>query len=321
MHIAEIAERIGLPVRQVRYVLDHGIMPGLKPAGEGRGTPRYLTAFGAFGVACAALLLQAGLRREVVYACLAVAVRPYTGKGRLGENPLDMAQRARAFGEALEQRGRELDRTVADVHGKLRFVERSVVFLDRLEQFLAIYDPVAAPGEEVRRYLAQLDRYIDHFDRSIKAFQALSATITAPSDGRPGSVPRPNPQPPGGGTGGRGAGPATRAAGPVQAPQGLSTPGASPPRPVAPPGVYRIRRVDGELAVLDAGSRQGLAPGQVLPVVHADGRSAGTVRVCPTIRGDDCVVRGRPGTVQIGDVVVPRHEGPPAARTAVTGAK
>lgn len=42
---------------------------------RGRGIPRSLTAFEAFSVACAALLLNAGLRRQAVIQCMDDLVR------------------------------------------------------------------------------------------------------------------------------------------------------------------------------------------------------------------------------------------------------
>jgi hypothetical protein len=57
-----------LPLRKLRYVLDHRLLPGLrvKVAENAVGRPRYFTEFEAFGIACAATLLVAGLKREAV---------------------------------------------------------------------------------------------------------------------------------------------------------------------------------------------------------------------------------------------------------------
>lgn len=54
----------------VGYIFDHDVLPGASDAGEGRGIPRSLTAFEAFGVALAALLLESPLKRRLVAACL-----------------------------------------------------------------------------------------------------------------------------------------------------------------------------------------------------------------------------------------------------------
>lgn len=70
MDIAELATRTGLPTRRLRYIFDHDVLPGAGDASEGRGIPRSLTAFEAFGVALAALLLESGLKRRLVAACL-----------------------------------------------------------------------------------------------------------------------------------------------------------------------------------------------------------------------------------------------------------
>jgi hypothetical protein len=71
MTLADISERTGISTRRLRYVLEHGVLPGGKLASEGRGNERRFTEFEAYGIACAALLLEAGLRRRTVQRCLA----------------------------------------------------------------------------------------------------------------------------------------------------------------------------------------------------------------------------------------------------------
>jgi hypothetical protein len=70
--LAEIAERSGLTRRQLRYVLEHRVLPGAEQTGQGRGCERAFTEFSAFGIACAALLFKAGLRRRAVQRCMAI---------------------------------------------------------------------------------------------------------------------------------------------------------------------------------------------------------------------------------------------------------
>src|SRR5262249_38873066 len=65
---------------------------------------------------------------------------------------------------------------------------------------------------------------------------------------------------------------------------------------------YRVSRVEGDLAVLEAGSAQGLRFGQELKVYRSDAHVA-NVRVTSTIRPDQCVIRVHPGTVRLGDYV------------------
>ncbi|MEX2140541.1 MAG: hypothetical protein WD894_14860 [Pirellulales bacterium] len=68
MDLQTIAARTGLPLRKLRYVFDHRLLPGLrvKHATEMTGHPRYLTSLEALGVACAAALVEGGMRREAV---------------------------------------------------------------------------------------------------------------------------------------------------------------------------------------------------------------------------------------------------------------
>jgi hypothetical protein len=67
-------------------VLDHGLLPGGKIASRGRGSARRFTAFEAFGIALATLMLEAGLRRALVRECMS-AVSPAVGRD-LDRNPL-----------------------------------------------------------------------------------------------------------------------------------------------------------------------------------------------------------------------------------------
>jgi len=81
MTLAELASRTALSPRQLRYVLDHGLLPAGRIESRGRGAARSFTNFEAFGIACAALMLQAGLRQAVVRDCLALLCR-YRKQGR-----------------------------------------------------------------------------------------------------------------------------------------------------------------------------------------------------------------------------------------------
>jgi hypothetical protein len=75
LDLSLIADRSGIAVRKLRYVLDHGLLPGGKVASRGRGAARSFTPFEAFGIATAALMLEAGLKRATVRDCLAALCR------------------------------------------------------------------------------------------------------------------------------------------------------------------------------------------------------------------------------------------------------
>jgi hypothetical protein len=84
--LTEIAGRSGIAARKLRYVLDHALLPGGQLASRGRGSVRSFTPFEAFGLATAALMLEAGLKRSLVRDCLAVLCR---ASGRnVGDVPL-----------------------------------------------------------------------------------------------------------------------------------------------------------------------------------------------------------------------------------------
>jgi hypothetical protein len=93
------------------------------------------------------------------------------------EQYLDMANRSKKLAKTMDARAKQVHGAQADVAQKLRFVERSVVFLNRLEEFLAIYDPAGGRSGEVDAYLKQLDAYIAHFHETIDSFKQLSEKI------------------------------------------------------------------------------------------------------------------------------------------------
>lgn len=78
MTLTQIVDRTGISMRRVRYVLDHAILPGTTRTSRGRGTPRSFTDLEAFAIACAALMLEAGLRKSVVKSCLQALCRAHS---------------------------------------------------------------------------------------------------------------------------------------------------------------------------------------------------------------------------------------------------
>jgi hypothetical protein len=76
LNLTDLEMRTGIARERLRYILDQKLLPGLRgtaPVGSsGRGVPRVFSPFEAFGVACAALLLETGLRRQAVADCMDV---------------------------------------------------------------------------------------------------------------------------------------------------------------------------------------------------------------------------------------------------------
>jgi hypothetical protein len=72
MELQEIAEKTRLPLRKLRYVIDHRILPGLrvKIDESAVGGPRYFTELEGFAIACATTMLIGGLKREAVILCM-----------------------------------------------------------------------------------------------------------------------------------------------------------------------------------------------------------------------------------------------------------
>lgn len=68
MDVQRIATIAHLPARLVRYILDQRLLPGLRVRLQRHlvGQPRSFTALEGFGIACAAVMLQGGIRRQIV---------------------------------------------------------------------------------------------------------------------------------------------------------------------------------------------------------------------------------------------------------------
>lgn len=66
MDVQTISQRTGLPLRKIRYVLDHRLLPGMRiKTDENRhGHPRSFTPLEGFGIACATTLLVGGVKRD-----------------------------------------------------------------------------------------------------------------------------------------------------------------------------------------------------------------------------------------------------------------
>jgi hypothetical protein len=86
MTLFAIARATGIPIRTLRYVLEHRVLPGAEKASRGHRVTREFTAFEAFGIACAAALLDAGVRRPSVTQCM----RRLTTRRGAGTAPSDI---------------------------------------------------------------------------------------------------------------------------------------------------------------------------------------------------------------------------------------
>lgn len=86
MNLFAIAEATGIPIRTLRYVLEHRVLPGAEKASRGHRVTREFTAFEAFGIASAAALLDAGVRRPSVTRCM----RRLTTRRGAGTSPSDI---------------------------------------------------------------------------------------------------------------------------------------------------------------------------------------------------------------------------------------
>jgi hypothetical protein len=66
MDLDRISKLTSLPIRRLRYVLEHRVLPGAERRSKGHRVTRRFSEFEAFGIACATATFEAGLRRPVV---------------------------------------------------------------------------------------------------------------------------------------------------------------------------------------------------------------------------------------------------------------
>lgn len=101
MLLQTVARLTRLPIRKVRYVLDHRLLPGVRVAGQPDlvGLARTLTDLEGFSVACAAVLLESGVRKETVVEFMTVLAEFPMGKSSRGKRPIVAIQRA--FGSTV----------------------------------------------------------------------------------------------------------------------------------------------------------------------------------------------------------------------------
>jgi len=78
LDLATIAARADLPIRTLRYVIDHELVPNLRVEHGGRGNARFLALFDATVLCCAATLLDYGVTQTRVRQMM----RQYRGAKR-----------------------------------------------------------------------------------------------------------------------------------------------------------------------------------------------------------------------------------------------
>lgn len=96
MDLQTLHKKTRLSLRQLRYILDHDILPGTRVATDPSkvGRPRSFTEFEGFSIAVAASLREAGLRRSVLSRIFAILAEPKwdtPGSHRPRISPLEAA--------------------------------------------------------------------------------------------------------------------------------------------------------------------------------------------------------------------------------------
>jgi len=103
---------------------------------------------------------------------------------------LDLADISTKFSELMTKRHEGLAALNSEMSTRLKFVDRSLLWLDRFDQFATAYDPTIDKGAEVERMLEELNQYISYFEESIKAFGDFSNRVLKTTS----DAPRPDSQ-------------------------------------------------------------------------------------------------------------------------------
>lgn len=144
MDIKTLSELIEIPVRQVRYVIDHGLVPERYWMAEEHpiGHVRTFNNISAIFIACAAFLLQAGHKRDGVRALMEAISRPI----RRTRNPLRLPM----IGEAMTAHGR----------AKVQFADGRYVrwiFGDFTEEWFDSATPPQSTTDMVPKVIVEID--------------------------------------------------------------------------------------------------------------------------------------------------------------------
>lgn len=96
------------------------------------------------------------------------------------EQYLDMAAKAKVIAIRFTARGQELAKVERDLTAKMEFVQKSRVFLDRMDGFIDLMACGQGNGAEVQQYLGQLTRYMAQLETSIRGFRTITDKIATP---------------------------------------------------------------------------------------------------------------------------------------------
>ncbi|MDB6085822.1 MAG: hypothetical protein JWN43_3703 [Gammaproteobacteria bacterium] len=106
MDLSDLASCSGIAIRRLRYVISHGLVPKISRVEEGRGWVRSFSEFEAFSIALAALLLDAGVKRQLAQECLRQLSRTSAPIGPVEQVPLHVAFSSRGPASILIGDGR-----------------------------------------------------------------------------------------------------------------------------------------------------------------------------------------------------------------------
>ena len=89
----------------------------------------------------------------------------------------EMSERCLNFSHEMTRRQKALTGSSQVILEKFDFAHRSLIFLDRLDEFLDLY-PSDEVAERVQKYMEDLNKYIEKFQESLNVVRQFSDTAT-----------------------------------------------------------------------------------------------------------------------------------------------
>jgi hypothetical protein len=94
----------------------------------------------------------------------------------------DMARRAEVFAKAMEARLAAVEQWQQEAAAKQQFVQRSLVYLDRLDEFLSIV-PSRDKTMEIQEYVERLNKYIEQVQKGIEGVREYARKLEVSLNG------------------------------------------------------------------------------------------------------------------------------------------
>lgn len=106
----------------------------------------------------------------------------------------ELADQAELYARAMAMRQEEMQKLYEDIDDRTRFVARSVVFLERFDEFLSLV-PDLKSGDELQLYLQKLNEFAEQLKAAIESFGLVGDKLRVLTTDKSAPVSAPAAQP------------------------------------------------------------------------------------------------------------------------------